>query len=73
MNITFNVNNIMTPMETFDEYGYVRFQKTADAPGKEELCYEMAEIDENSEPDATLTEKVRFNKGNGTITYISNY
>jgi|GEM_PF-4430910 len=60
-------------MESFDGNCYVKFQKTAEEPGKEELYYEMAELDENADPDATSVEKVRFNKGNGTITYFSNY
>lgn len=60
-------------METFDGYCYVKFQKTAEEPGKEELYYEMTELDENSDPDATFVEKVQFNKGTGTITYFNNH
>ncbi|MDQ7826925.1 MAG: hypothetical protein RDV48_29270 [Candidatus Eremiobacteraeota bacterium] len=60
-------------METCDEGTLVRFKKTGEASGAEELFYEMAQIDENSDPDATLTEKVQLNKGTGTLTYISNF
>jgi hypothetical protein len=60
-------------MDTFDGYNHVKFKKTAAAPQKEELYYEMAQTDENADPDATLVEKVLFNKRNDTITYISNY
>lgn len=60
-------------METFDGSSYVKFQKKAEEPGKEELYYELAELDENSDPDATLVERVRYNKETGTITYFNNY
>jgi hypothetical protein len=60
-------------MDTFDGYSYVKFQKNSDAPDREELYYELAQTDENADPDATLVEKVLFNKGNGTITYMSNF
>lgn len=60
-------------MDTFDGYTHVRFEKTADSPQEEKLVYEMAETDENADPDQTVAEKVTFNRATGTITYLSNF